>query len=152
MADPHVISALRAKRAEVAGLIDSLERLLAQHRADLMHLDGVLRLYRPDRDPEAIRPRQVRGRNRYFGRGELSRLCREAFRDAPGPLSVAELVAAVIGAKGFDAGDRVLRDRIDDLVKAALGPMRRSGSVEKIGQGRGVMWKLGNGSRNHYSI
>jgi hypothetical protein len=143
MADPHVISALRAKRAEVAGLIDSLERLLAQHRADLMHLDGVLRLYQPDRDPEAIRPRQVRGRNRYFGRGELSRLCREAFRDAAGPLSVAELVAAVIAAKGFDAGDRVLRDRIDDLVKAALGPMRRSGSVEKIGQGRGVRWRLG---------
>ena len=142
MADPHVISALRAKRAEVAGLIDSLERLLAQHRADLMHLDGVLRLYQPDRDPEAIRPRQVRGRNRYFGRGELSRLCRELFRDAPGPLSVADLVAAVIAAKGFDAGDRVLRDRIDDLVKAALGPMRRSGSVEKMGQGRGVRWRL----------
>jgi hypothetical protein len=142
MADPHVISALRAKRAEVAGLIDSLERLLAQHRADLMHLDGVLGLYQPQRDPEAIRPKQIRGRNRYFASGELSRLCREAFRDASGPLSVAELVAAVIAAKGFDAGDRVLRDRIDDLVKAALGPMRRSGSVEKIGQGRGVTWKL----------
>lgn len=142
MADPHVISALRSKRAEVAGLIDSLERLLAQHRADLMHLDGVLRLYQPERDPAEIRPRQVRGRNRYFARGELSRLCREAFRDAPGPLSVADLVAAVIAAKGFDAGDRVLRDRIDDLVKAALGPMRRTGAVEKIGEGRSVRWKL----------
>ena len=77
MADPHVISALRAKRAEVAGLIDNLERQLAKHRTDLMHLDSVLRLYQPDRDPEAIRPKQVRRRNRYFSRGELSRLCRE---------------------------------------------------------------------------
>ena len=49
MADPHVISALRSKRAEVAGLIDSLERQLAQHRADLIHVDGVLRLFQPDR-------------------------------------------------------------------------------------------------------
>ena len=96
----------------------------------------------PNATRQHIRPKQVRGRNRYFGQGELSRLCREAFRDAPGPLSVADLVAAVIAAKGFDAGDRMLRDRIDDLVKAALGPMRRVGSVEKIGEGRGVRWKL----------
>lgn len=48
----------------------------------------------------------------------------------------------MIAAKGFDAGDRVLRERIDDLVKATLAPMRRAGSVEKIGQGRGVRWKL----------
>jgi hypothetical protein len=87
-----------------------------------MQLDGVLRLYQPARDPAEIRPKQVRGRNRYFERGELSRLCREAFLDTLGPLAVPDLVAAVIAAKGFDAGDRVLRDRIDDLVKAALVP------------------------------
>ncbi len=142
MVDPHVISALRAKRAELAGLIDALERQVAQLRADLVHGDGVLRLYEPDRDPEEIKPKQFRGRNRYFDRGELSRLCREAFRDADGPLSVADLVASVIATKGFDPGDRVLRDRVDDLVKATLGPMRRTGSVEKIGSGRGVRWKL----------
>jgi hypothetical protein len=142
MADPHVVSALRAKRAEVAGLIDSLERLLSQHRADLMHLDGVLRLYQPERDPEEIRPRRLMRRNRYFERGELSRLCREAFRDAKGPLAVADIINQVIAAKGFDAGDRVLRAAIGDLVKATLGPMRRRGAIERIGQGRGVRWRL----------
>ena len=44
MADPHVISALREKRALVAGLIAKLERKLEQHCADLTHIDGVLRL------------------------------------------------------------------------------------------------------------
>ena len=52
MADPHVISALREKRALVAGLIEKLERKLEQHRADLTHIDGVLRLFQPDRDPD----------------------------------------------------------------------------------------------------
>jgi hypothetical protein len=56
MADPHVISALREKRAKVAGCIARLERQLDQHRADLSHIDGVLRLFEPDRDPEAIKP------------------------------------------------------------------------------------------------
>ena len=51
---PHVISALREKRALVAGLIEKLERKLEQHRADLTHIDGVLRLFQPDRDPGDI--------------------------------------------------------------------------------------------------
>jgi hypothetical protein len=142
MADPHVISALRGKRAEVAGLINNLERQIAQHRADLIHLDSVLRLFQPERDPAEIKPKQVRSRNRYFDRGELARLCREAFRDGGDSLSISEIVASVIAAKGFDAGDRVLRDRIDDLVKATLTRMRRGRSVQKIGQGRGVRWRL----------
>jgi hypothetical protein len=53
MADPHVISALREKRALVSGLIEKLERKLEQHRADLTHIDGVLRLFQPDRDPSS---------------------------------------------------------------------------------------------------
>src|SRR5580692_3646051 len=57
MADPHVISELREKRALVAGLIEKLERKLEQHRADLTHIDGVLRLFQPDRDPGDIKPR-----------------------------------------------------------------------------------------------
>ena len=59
MADPHVISALREKRALVAGLIEKLERKLEQHRADLTHIDGVLRLFQPDRDPAEIRPKRT---------------------------------------------------------------------------------------------
>ena len=48
----------------------------------------------------------------------------------------------MIAAKGFDAGDRVLRAAIGDLVKATLNPMRLRGAVEKIGHGRGVRWRL----------
>jgi len=142
MADPHVISALRAKRAEVAGLIDSLERQIAQCRANLIHLDAVLRLYQPERDPTEIKPKRSVHRNRYFAAGELARLCLEAFRDAAEPLSVPDIVGCVIAAKGFDAGDRVLREALTTLVKATLNPMRRRGVVEKIGQGRGVRWTL----------
>ena len=142
MADPHVISSLRTKRAELAGLIDALEKQIAQLRADLVHVDGVLRLYQPERDPEDIKPIRQHRRSRYFASGELSRLCREAFRDAPGPLSQAEITDAVISLKGFDVGDRVLRTALLDLVKATLAPMTRRGVLEKIGKSRGAKWKL----------
>jgi hypothetical protein len=142
MADPHVISALRAKRAEVAGLIDSLERQVAQCRANLIHLDAVLRLYQPERDPTEIKPKRSVHRNRYFASGELARLCLDAFRDAAEPLSFPNIVEHVIAAKGFDAGDLVLRAAIGELIKATLAPMRRRGTVEKIGRRSGVRWKL----------
>src|SRR5438034_3673892 len=111
MADPHVISALREKRALVAGLIEKLERKLEQHRADLTHIDGVLRLFQPDRDPEAIKPKRTYARRtRYFAKGELSRLGLEALRDGRGkPQTTNEIAGQIIAAKGFDATDSMLR-------------------------------------------
>ncbi|MEI7609091.1 MAG: hypothetical protein WCJ64_17065 [Rhodospirillaceae bacterium] len=39
MGEPHVVSALRDKRSELAGLIEHLERQISQHRASLVHVD-----------------------------------------------------------------------------------------------------------------
>jgi len=58
-------SVLREKRAKVSGCIARLERQLDQYRADLTHI--------------GIKPKRTYAkRTRYFGRGELSRLCRES--------------------------------------------------------------------------
>src|SRR5690348_15279222 len=144
MADPHVISALREKRALVAGLIEKLERKLEQHRADLTHIDGVLRLFQPDRDPAEIRPKRVYvRRTRYFARNELSRLCMDALRAADGALLTTDDIAGrIIEVKGFDAADAALRKAIGDQVLAILRSFRKRGMMEQIGLGRGVRWKL----------
>jgi hypothetical protein len=118
MADPHVISALREKRALVAGLIEKLERKLEQHRADLTHVDGVLRLFQPEHDPASIKPKRTYARRtRYFARNELSRLCLGVLRTAAGELlSTDDIADRVITAKGFDAGDSILRAAIREQV------------------------------------
>src|SRR5467141_3339031 len=106
MADSRVISALREKRALVAGLIAKLERKLEQHRADLTHIDGVLRLFQPDRDPGEIKAkRSYARRTRYFARNELARLCMGALRDAPGLITTDEIAARVTATKGFETAD-----------------------------------------------
>ena len=122
MADPHIISALREKRALVSGLIEKLERKLEQHRADLTHIDGVLRLFQPDRDPGKIKPKRtyVR-RTRYFARNELSRLCMDALRAAGGALlTTDEIAGRIIEAKGFDTADASLRGSIRDQALTQL--------------------------------
>ena len=144
MADPHVITALREKRALVSGLIERLERKLEQHRADLTHIDGVLRLFQPDREPEEIKPRRAYAkRTRYFARNELSRLCSDALREAKDELITTEAIAAsVIDAKGFDSGDRAMQKAIRDQVLTVMRSFRKQSIVEQIGLGRGLRWKL----------
>jgi hypothetical protein len=146
VADLHVISALREKRALVAGLIEKLERKLEQHRADLTHIDGVLRLFQPDRDPGEIKPKRTYRRTRYFARNELARLCMDALRDAPGFITTDEIAAQVIAVKGFETADNTLRAAIRDQVLTVLRAARKRGTVEQIGLGRGVRWKLANGA------
>ncbi len=53
MAEPHVVSALVAKRAELAGEIEAAEKRVAKLRADLLHLDATLRLFDAEAEPLA---------------------------------------------------------------------------------------------------
>jgi hypothetical protein len=142
VADLHVISALREKRALVAGLIEKLERKLEQHRADLTHIDGVLRLFQPDRDPDEIKPKRTYRRTRYFARNELARHCMDALRDAPGLITTDEIAAQVIAAKGFEPADSTLRASIRDQLLTVLRGARKRGMVEQMGLGRGMRWKM----------
>jgi hypothetical protein len=143
VADPHIISALSEKRAIVAGLIEKLERKLEQHRADLTHIDGVLRLFQPDRDPADIKPKRAYARRtRYFAKGELARLCMGALRDAPGLITTDEIASQVIATKGFEAADSTLRAAIRDQLLTVLRAARKRGTVEQMGLGRGVRWRV----------
>src|SRR4051795_6317369 len=71
MAEPHVVAALKDKRAELSGSIADLEKRIGQHRADLLHadllhVDAVLRLFAPELAPSTILPRAVRRPNSWF--------------------------------------------------------------------------------------
>src|SRR5689334_24365514 len=112
----HVVSGLIEKRRELAGIIDELQRQLDQHRADLTHIDGVLRVLATDLDPDSIRPKRAYRRNRYFARNELSRLCLGVLRTADEPLSTDDIAGRVIATKGFDTGDAILRAAIREQV------------------------------------
>jgi hypothetical protein len=73
MSEPHVISALREKRAELSGELIQTEKRLIQIRADLDSLDGAIRVFDPSLVPTAIRPRIKRKPSVTFRHGEFSR-------------------------------------------------------------------------------
>lgn len=141
MAAPHVVSALREKRAEVSGMIADLERRIAQQRADLVHVDAVLRLYAPELEPEAIAPKAVRRRSGWFKPGELSRTVLDVLRVAPAPMTLKEITATVMTRRGLDPADDRTAHLIRQLVTNAV-TRQAAELVEKITEGRTVTWRV----------
>src|SRR3954453_7621159 len=105
MAEPHVVAALRDKRAELSGAIVDLEKSIGQHRADLLHVDAVLRLFAPEFEPATIPPRAVRRPNSWLKPGELARLVLDVLRTAPAALTVREITGQVMERHGLDPQD-----------------------------------------------
>jgi hypothetical protein len=112
MVEPHVISALRLKRAEISGHIHDLEKRIGRQRANLANLDATIKLFSPGANPDAIPPKRAYRRTRYFAHNELSRLTQDALRTASGPLASAEIAAAVMQAKGMPADDAAFKELV----------------------------------------
>ncbi len=141
MGEPHVVSALRDKRSELAGLIEHLERQINQHRAYLVHVDAVIRLYAPTIVPETDIPvKRVRERNNWFRTGECVRLACDLLRDAPEPVITSSIVSSIMEIKGIPAGD----DRNHELLqKSVLGALGRAPKLfERSSKDSGTYWRI----------
>ncbi len=114
MAEPHVISALVAKRAELAGEVQKMDKRRLALKEHIAHIDAVLRLFRYAGDPAAIKPK--RKNTWLFRRGELARMVGDIEREARKPLHKEEIAAEVVRRKGW-AADPDLVETVAEKVK-----------------------------------
>ncbi len=143
MAEPHVVTALRAKRAEISGHVHDLERKLARHRANLANIDATIRLFAPELNPDSIPPKRTYRRTRYFAKGELSRRILSVLREASGkPTSTAAIASAVLAGKDFPIGEGVLSEAVTDMVLTVLRRLSKRETVAKSGTSRNAQWAL----------
>jgi hypothetical protein len=91
-------------------------------------LDATIKLFSPGANPDAIPPKRVYRWTRYFAHNELSRLTQDELRTASGPLTSAEIAAAVMQVKGMPSGDAQLKE-IGAYRVAAARKARGSGEV-----------------------
>jgi hypothetical protein len=139
MSETHVVSALRKKRAEVAGHVHDLEKKVKTYRARLAHIDETIKIFSPATDPEAIPAKRTYRRARYFSRGEFARLCMDELRKANAPMTTAEIVAGVIAAKGLPKG---LAPILTEKALAYLRTKLTTANIVKTGTTQGVRWAL----------
>jgi hypothetical protein len=138
MAEPHVIGALRNKRAKLAGMLRQLEQQLVQQRANLAHLDAIMRLFDPDIRPKDIRTKQPRERNAWFRPGECLRLIYDELREATQPVTTRELTERIMRLKAILPADSDRRKRIQKTCwLRSTGRSRRSRGSRRPG------WSVG---------
>ena len=140
MAEPHVIGALRNKRAELAGMLRQLEQQLAQQRANLAHVDATMRLFDPDIRPKDIRPKQPRARNAWFRPGECLRLIYDELREATQPVTTRELAERIMRVKAISAAGDDRRERIQKTLLATLN--RAKQTIARVEIAGVVRWRL----------
>lgn len=134
----EVLSALIAKRAEIAGHVEHLEKKASRWRARLASIDDAIRIFSPETDPEAIQPKRRYRSSRYFSPGEFARLCLDALRTATEPQTTAQILASVLRAKRIPDGSPSLTEK----TLAYLRTKQASGLVVKTGNTIGAKWQL----------
>ncbi len=143
MSNEITMNALVAKRAEILFEIGEAEKRIAQLQTELVHLDAVLRMFRPEFKTEGLPVRHRRPtKSPYFMHGELTQRIFDAMRIS-GTVTSFEIAAQAMRDKGLDPeNDKPTRADFVRRIALALGDMHRKGKVEKIGRGRALRWKL----------
>jgi hypothetical protein len=137
MSELHVMSALRAKRSDIAKQIQATEEKLTEYRTALANLDAAMNILSPERE-DFVSPRK-RGKTLYFGKSELSRLVRATLREATEPLSAPRIAADAISAKGLPPSSHAV---VTKMVTAVLGALTRRGELVKTGTTRNARWAI----------
>jgi hypothetical protein len=141
----YALSALKNKRAVLAGEIIQLERQLRGRRESMQHVDACLRMLDPTLAVESIPNKRLPRHINLFRQGELSRLVLDTLREADGkPLRTTEITEAIMAKGGIDAEARnVIRVR----VRSSVGYLAKRGKVEKIGERTEARWCLVSADR-----
>ena len=141
MSDPHVVSALKAKRAEIAGKIEATQRTMQEFVIDLDHIDASLRIFDPDIDLSDIRPKLIPAAHRAF-RGEITRIILDALRDATKPLTTGDLAVEVLRQRGLNPDDPRLVRLMIRRVGACLTKQREFGRAKsRPGPAPWLLWE-----------
>jgi len=99
MAEPHVVTALSKKRAELSGDIERTQKQLQGMIRDLEHLDKMPLLFDPSYEIASIKPKAFRPPPDWSKRGEMSRLIFGILRKAAVPLTTRDIAQQLMAER-----------------------------------------------------
>ena len=142
MAEPHVITALIAKRAELAGQIEHAQDQLRQLVIALDNVDATIHIFDPEIELENIKTRIVPERHRGF-RGEITRIVLTTLRNAKRPLTSAEIAQRVMAERGLETTNKRLVKIIAKRTGSCLRSHRIQGTVRsEPGPDKLLVWEI----------
>src|ERR1700730_13526386 len=139
MADPHVISALREKRAELSGELIAAEKRIIQLRADIGSLDAAIRIFDPTLEPHKIRPILRRKKPTLIPRGQCSRAILDMLRAADDPMTAREIATQLAVRYQMDASNV---DAMNALVAKVRNTVARQKGLTNEVRGDAKAWRV----------
>jgi len=122
MADSHVISGLKARRASIAAELDDLDRKRRLLLGNLRHVDATLKIMGFEGNPESIKT--PRKRRAMFRRGELRRFVLDALRERGADISHKEIAQCILERMEWE-DDGELLTLVANKVRFARKDIRR---------------------------
>lgn len=141
MADLHVVTALRSKRAELAGQIDALQDQLREAMIAVDHVDSTLRLFVPDIDLDEIKPKPLPPRHHAF-KGQMTRAILAMLRKE-GAMDAKAITLRLMAERELNLSDKVLVKAMQKRIGAALRNLRER-TLVRSSQGAGAyqIWEI----------
>jgi hypothetical protein len=140
MAELHVISALKDKRATISGELLVLEAKMDNLYRDLAALDRTLRMFDPDAHPQGIPPIIRRKVDPRFRQGTWSASVLRILREAGKPLAVREVAALVAKQFSLPYEKPTERVNLDNRIRIALKKPRQG--VVSEWNGSVMVWRV----------
>ena len=144
MADLHVVTALRDKRASLAGQIDALQDQLREAMIAVDHVDCTLRMFAPDIDLDEIRPKPLPPRHHAF-KGQVTRAILAMLR-SDGAMDAKAITIRLMAERDLNPNDRTLAKAMQKRIGAALRNLRERRLVgSQQGAGGMLLWQVSKG-------
>lgn len=142
MTEPHVVTGLMTKRAELAGMLEHHQAKVRQLMIDLDAIDQALRLFKPDIELQAIKPKPLPPRHAAY-KGEVARIVLGTLRDAKRACTTQELTMHVMAERGMNTADTGLVKTLAKRVGSCLRHHRKSGLIRSTqGLGDRLAWEV----------
>jgi len=143
MAEPHVLTALVKKRAELAGDIERTQDDIQRMIRDLENLDATILLFDADYQIESIRSKTFRPPADWSKRGQMTRIILSVLRQAAEPLTTRDIAFQLIQERALDTGDLGLLRLMTKRCGVALRLQRNKGLVSaEQGPGQYMIWQI----------
>jgi hypothetical protein len=123
--------------ADIGGKLLENKKEATRLASSMLAVEHVIKLFDPDFNPRTISARRRQKTNPWFKRCTLFREALGVLRTATGPLTVAEITAAVLVADATDEQRRGVEAGIRSCLEAKAGK-----TVQRVGDGVPRRWRI----------
>jgi hypothetical protein len=129
MKDESLLPALQERYAKMLGELKACDERGEQLRAELSHMEAVIKIYRTDWTGEDVVPRRPSYHGRYVKIGRGTQTALQVLRDADEPLTIREIVVKVMDKLEIPITAGAVKS-LDSTLRYTLGKKTSVVSVE----------------------